>query len=98
MRSNIVRTASGARVTATTRRQPIGALGALRCLEERGQGVKVLLTLVGKRGHRAAFVDARGAAKVGDLERDALVLRALGAQVRRTQVVGAGAEIGVAVE
>src|SRR5439155_22312798 len=101
MRSNIVRTASGARVTGTLREQPTRSgplLAALRRLEEDGQRPEVLGPLVGELGHRAARIDARRALQVGDLEGDALVLRAFIAQVRRAEVVAADAKVGVAVE
>src|SRR5437763_1522299 len=101
MRSNIVRTASGARVTSTLREQPTraeGLLAALRGLEEGGERLQVRRPLVRERRHRAARLDARRALQVGDLEGDALVLRALVAEVGRTEVVAADAEVGVAVE
>src|SRR5207248_3300377 len=101
MRSNIVRTASGARVTSTLRKKPTcaeGLLAALRGLEEGGQRLEVLGSLARERRHRAAGVDARRALEVRDLERDALVLRALGRQVGRAEVVAADAVVRVAVE
>src|SRR5437868_8806365 len=101
MRSNIVRTASGARVTSTLREQPTraeGLLAALRSLEEGGERLQVLRALVRELRHRAARIDARRALQVGDLEGDALVLRPLGAEVGRTEVVAADAEVGMAVQ
>src|SRR5262249_17986860 len=101
MRSNIERTASGARVTGTLRGQPTCSgvlLAALRRLQEGGQGSEVLRPLTGKRRHRAARIHARGALQVLDLEGDPLVLRALCTEVGRTEVVTAHAEVGVTVE
>src|SRR5437868_14460290 len=101
MRSNIVRTASGARVTSTLREQPTraeGLLAALRGLEEGGERLQVLRALVRERRHRAARIDARWALQVGDLEGDPLVLCALVAEIGRTQEVAACAEIAVAVQ
>ena len=53
---------------------------------------------VAKLGIGLPLVHARGALQMGDLEVDALVLRALGGQVGRAEVARAGAEVGVAVE
>src|SRR5438128_4229667 len=101
MRSNIVRTASGARVTSTLRKQPTraeGLLAALRGLEEGGERLQVLRALVREGRHRAARIDARRALQMRDLEGDALVLRALGRQVRRAEEVAPRAEVGMAVQ
>src|SRR5213080_2370108 len=101
MRSNIERTASGARVTSTLREQPTRSgplLAALRCLEEDGQRLQVLRALVVEPRHRAARIDAGWAFQVRDLEGDALVLRAFVAQIGGAEIVAADAEVGVAVE
>ena len=101
MRSNIERTASGARVTSTPREQPTRSgplLAALRRLEEDGQRLQVLGALAVEARHRAPRIDASRAFQVRDLECDALVLRALVAQVGRAEVVTPDAEVGVAVE
>src|SRR5262249_20621832 len=101
MRSNIERTASGARVTGTLRGQPTCSgvlLAALRRLQEGGQGSEVLRPLAGEGRHRTARIHARWALQVLDLEGDALVLRALCTEVGRAEVVAPDAEVGVAVE
>src|SRR5262245_62148811 len=101
MRSNIERTASGARVTGTLRGQPTCSgvlLAALGCLEEGGQGSEVLRPLAGEGRHRAARIDARGALQVRDLEGDPLVLRSLVAEIGRTEIVTPDAKVGMAVE
>src|SRR5205085_4155605 len=53
---------------------------------------------IGEGRHRRALVHAARALEMGDLEGDALVLRSLGAQVRRAELRTAGAEVLVAVE
>src|SRR5436190_15244955 len=101
MRSNIERTASGARVTGTLREQPTCRrvlLAALRRLQEGRQGAEVLRPLAGEGGHRAARVDARRALEVRDLEGNPLVLRAFIGQIGRTEVVAADTFVGVAVQ
>src|SRR5215813_8091304 len=101
MRSNIERTASGARVTGTLRGQPTCSgvlLAALGGLQERGQGGEVLRPLAGEGRHRAARIDARRTLQVLDLEGDPLVLRALCTEVGRTEVVTTDAEVGVTIE
>src|SRR5213595_500384 len=80
-------------------------LRALGGLEEGGDLAQVrwrsALRWISKRcerRHRRARVHAARALEMGDLKRDPLVLRAFGAQVRRTQLGAADAEVGVAVE
>src|SRR5207237_1750806 len=69
------------------------SLGRFEEVRERGQ---VLVAETRERRHRRTGVDAARALQVGDLELDALVLRALRREVRRAEVRGARAEIGVA--
>src|SRR6476646_11577957 len=72
-------------------------LGTLGGLEEDGELVQVVVAEIGERRHRRARVDAARTLEVVDLELDALVLGALGGEVRRAEVRAAGAEVGVAV-
>src|ERR671935_1608293 len=71
-------------------------LGPFRGLEERCELLQVRLAERSEDRHRRALVDAARALQVRDLECDPLSLRALGAQVRRTELRAADAEIGVA--
>src|ERR1044072_335830 len=71
---------------------------ALGTLEERRELLETCVTKSAERRHRRARVDARGALQVRDLERNALVLRAFGRQVRRAGETAAGAFVGMAVE
>src|SRR5437762_14101423 len=73
-------------------------LRALGTLEERGELLETRGTKSPERRHRRARVDARRALQVRDLEREALVLRTLGRQVRRAREPTARAEVRVAVE
>src|SRR4051812_16487417 len=73
-------------------------LRALGGLEENREPAQVVLAEVREGRHRRAVVDAAWALEMRDLERDALVLRPLGAQVRRAELRAAGVEISVAVE
>src|SRR3954452_24961711 len=73
-------------------------LRSLRRLEEGGEMRQVLVPELRERGHRRARVDAARALEVGDLELLALVLRALGGEVGRTEVRRAGAVVGVTRE
>src|SRR5438034_6736575 len=73
-------------------------LRALRGLEESSDLAQVRFAEVRERRHRRALVHAARALEVVDLEGDALLLRALGAQVRRAELRAADAEVGVAVE
>src|SRR4051812_26048252 len=101
MRSNIERTASGARVTSTPRGQPTRSewlLAALRGLEEGGQLPQLRRPLTVETRHRATGIDARRTLQVRDLEGDTLVLRPFVAQVGCPEVVAAGTEVRMAVE
>src|SRR5881275_1920882 len=95
MRSNIVRTASGASlpVSTLTRRVLLRALGGL---EEVRELVQVVRAERREDRHRRPLVDAARAPEVRDLEGDPLLLGALGAEIRGPEVRGADAEIGVA--
>src|SRR4051794_5126567 len=73
-------------------------LRALGGLEESGDLAQVRFAEVRERRHRRALVHAARALEVVDLEGDALLLRALGAQIRRAELRAADAEVGVAVE
>ena len=61
-------------------------LRALGGFEERRELFQAGVAEPGERRHRRARVDARRAFEVRDLERDALVLRALGGQIRRARL------------
>src|SRR5436190_24076648 len=73
-------------------------LRALGGLEESSDLAQVRFAEVRERRHRRALVHAARALEVVDLEGDPLLLGALGAQVRRTQLRAADAEVRVAVE
>src|SRR5436190_2569750 len=81
-----------------TRTRALPLLRALRGLEERRHLAQVRLPEVLEARHRRAGVDARRARQVVDLELDPLVLRPLGAQVRRPREAAAGAEVAVTVQ
>src|ERR671930_819513 len=73
-------------------------LRALGTLEERRELLEACVTKSAEGRHRRTGVDTRRALQVRNLERDALVLRALRSQFGRTWEPAAGAEVGVAVE
>ena len=77
------------RIGAKSTRATSYLLRALGGFEERRRAaVRFVLAEPGERRHRRARVHARRALEVGDLEGDALVLRALGGQVRARRGTG----------
>src|SRR5437867_5074455 len=77
---------------------PATLLRALRRLEEDGQSVQVGLAEILEARHGRTRIYAARALEVGDLEPDALVLGALGRQIRGPEVGGAGPEVRVTVQ
>src|SRR3982751_3219947 len=100
MRSNIVRTESGASVTplSVRARCQVRLLRALGGFEERRDLFQTIVSEACERRHRRAGVDARRALEVRDLEGDALVLRAFGGQLGGAEVGAAVAVVGVTIE
>src|SRR5262245_34454823 len=105
MRSNIVRTPSGASVpdSMPASWSPFSAirslgLGALGGFEEDGEVAQVLGAELRERGHRRSRRLARRIRQVVYLPLEAAVAQSLLTEVRRAEVVSPVAEVRVAVQ